>query len=122
MEEDFGKEYRMHLRTEIDSLFREGRKIHVFPFLSHVLEKPSDSPKFSVVISIPKAKIKQANQRNRVKRMVRECLRKNKEPLLKKTNDAGCLVHFSLVYLSEEVLDYPKLDTTIKQIINRICV
>lgn len=122
MEEDFGKEYRLHLKDEIETLFREGRKIHVFPLLSHLcIIDGGAAPRFSVLISVPKKKIKKAHDRNRIKRMIRECLRRNKEPLVNKTIELGCVLHFSIVYLSSDIMDYPKLEFQIKQIIQKIC-
>lgn len=121
MGEDFGKEYRIHLKVEIERLFKDGRKIHIFPLLSHVIQQPNENPRFSVLISVPKKKIRRAHDRNRIKRMVRECLRRNKEPLVKKTYEEGCYLQFSIVYLSNEIMDYHKLESQIKQIIQKIC-
>jgi ribonuclease P protein component len=119
--EDFGKKYRMHLKDEIDQLFKAGSKVYFFPILSHVYQKPSESPQFSVLISVPKKKIRKAHDRNRIKRMVRECLRRNKELLVKKTTEEGCVLHISIVYLSNEMVEYPKVESQIKQIIQKIC-
>jgi ribonuclease P protein component len=119
--DDFGKKYRMHLKDEIDLLFQQGRKVYFFPILSHVYQQPSESPQFSVLISVPKKKIRKAHDRNRIKRMVRECLRRNKEPLVKKTTEEGCVLHISIVYLSNEIAEFPQVESQIKQIIQKIC-
>jgi ribonuclease P protein component len=121
VKDDFGKKYRLHRKDEIDVLFQEGKKIHCFPFLSHVYEKLGETPHFSVLISVPKKKIRKSHDRNRIKRMVRECLRRNKEPLVKKSREAGYVLHVSIVYLSNEIAEYPKVESQIKQIIQKIC-
>lgn len=121
MRDDFGKKYRMHLKDEIDLLFQQGRKVYFFPILSHVYQQASESPQFSVLISVPKKKIRKAHDRNRIKRMVRECLRRNKEPLVKKTMEEGCVLHISIVYLSNEIAEFTQVESQIKQIIQKIC-
>jgi ribonuclease P protein component len=119
--DDFGKKYRMHLKDEIEMLFQQGRKVHFFPILSHVYQQQSESPQFSVLISVPKKKIRKAHDRNRIKRMVRECLRRNKEPLVKKTSEEGCVLRISIVYLSNEIAEFSQVESQIKQIIQKIC-
>jgi len=81
----------------------------------------SNPPQFSVLISVPKKRIKKAHDRNLVKRMIKECLRKNKAPLLTKTKAQGCCIHFSVVYLWEEIADYRKMEQQIQTLINKIC-
>ncbi|NDB36041.1 MAG: ribonuclease P protein component [Flavobacteriia bacterium] len=121
MDETWGKIHRMRLKRDIDTLFREGKKVHVFPLLSHFHCFSHPSPQFSVLISVPKKRIKKAHDRNRIKRMIKECLRKHKAPLLTKTHDQGCCIHLSVVYLWEEIADYRKLEQQIQTLINKIC-
>jgi len=121
VEERFSKKNRICLKDEIDLLFQEGKKIHVFPLLSHVLIQKNDAPNFSVLISVPKKRIKKAHDRNRIKRLIREAIRKNKHPLIKKTFEEGCRVQFSIVYLWDEIAEYANLELQIQQLITKIC-
>jgi len=80
MDETFGKEHRIFLKKEIDHVFTMKEKVHVFPFLSHISIEPSDNPSFAVLITVPKKRIKKAHDRNRIKRLIRESVRKQKAP------------------------------------------
>ena len=121
MEESFSKFHRVFLKKEIDRVFAVKDKIHVFPFLSHCYLEPNLTPSFRVIISVPKKKIKQAHDRNRIKRLIRESLRKNKAPLLSLAQEKKCTIIFSIVYLWEEVPTDDLIDIKLKKLIAKLC-
>jgi len=121
MEESFSKFHRVFLKKEIDRVFAVKEKIHVFPFLSHCYLEPNEAPSFKVLISVPKKKIKQAHDRNRIKRLIREFIRKNKAPLLSFALEKKCNIIFSIVYLWEEVPTDDLIDLKLKKLIAKLC-
>jgi ribonuclease P protein component len=121
MEESFSKFHRIFLKKEIDRVFAVKEKTHVFPFLSHCYFEPNEAPSFRVIISVPKKKIKQAHDRNRIKRLIRESLRKNKAPLLSLAQEKKCSIIFSIVYLWEEVPADNLIDIKLKKLIAKLC-
>jgi ribonuclease P protein component len=121
MDETFGKEHRIFLKKEIDHVFTMKEKVHVFPFLSHISSEPSDKPSFAVLITVPKKKIKKAHDRNRIKRLIRESVRKQKAPLLAYAASKNHKILFSIVYLWEEIPEDDLIDQKIKKLISRIC-
>lgn len=121
MDETFGKEHRIFLKKEIDHVFTMKEKVHVFPFLSHISLEPSDKPSFAVLITVPKKRFKKAHDRNRIKRLIRESLRREKAPLLAHAARENLKILFSIVYLWEEIPTDDLIEQKIKKLISRIC-
>jgi ribonuclease P protein component len=121
MDETFGKEHRIFLKKEIDHVFTMNEKVHVFPFLSHISLEPSDNPSFAVLITVPKKRFKKAHDRNRIKRLIRESLRREKAPLLAHAARENLKILFSIVYLWEEIPADDLIEQKIKKLISRIC-
>ena len=112
----FSKSERISSRREIDLLFEQGHSFLVYPlrivFLS--IPKTDDSVPVSVLISVPKRKLKRAVHRNRIKRLIRETYRLNKQDLLQKTFDSGRLL-IAFVYLSGKIVSYREIDEVMKK-------
>ncbi len=121
MDETLGKVNRIFLKKEIDHVLTTKEKVRVFPFLSHVSIEKSETPSFAVLISVPKKRIKKAHDRNRIKRLIRESLRKEKAPLLTRANSQNCKILFSIVYLWEEIPVDELIEQKMKKLISRIC-
>ena len=114
MDESLGKEYKLCSKKVIDQLFVDGLRLSSFPFaLTYAFTSlPTSKVPFQVVISAPKRNFKRAHDRNRIKRLTKECLRKNKHILesflTSESNKNGQLALF-LVYRHNEELDYETL-------------
>ena len=104
MDQSFGKEYKLCSKKLIDSLFAEGKSVKAFPFtLFFLLHENSENVPFQLVISAPKRINRHAHDRNRIKRIVREAIRKNKfilEDFLTETNQQ--LASYNLLLQLEE--------------------
>ncbi|MFA7272446.1 MAG: ribonuclease P protein component [Crocinitomicaceae bacterium] len=105
-----GKNYKLCSEKKIASLFKEGKKMHKFPFTAHYLLSSESQPTpFQVVIGVPKRNFKKAKDRNHIKRKIKEAIRKNKlnlETLLVKN---GLHLSFFLLYTNKEDLKYDEL-------------
>lgn len=77
--EKLGKSYKLCKEKEISALFKYGNKLHKFPFTAHYLtiDQHAATP-FQLVVSVPKRNFKKATDRNRIKRQIKEAIRKNK--------------------------------------------
>ena len=74
----FSKKERLKNKIEIESLFSEGNRFFEYPFnVIWKLYSNSDST-LKMAVSVPKKKIPNATDRNKIKRLVREAFRKNK--------------------------------------------
>src|SRR5690554_1966375 len=79
MDERFGKKYKLCSKTVMASIFEKGKQEKAYPFLLRYLKADlKTDAKFQVVISVPKRKFKKAVDRTRIKRLIREALRKKK--------------------------------------------
>lgn len=75
----FAKKERITGEKRIEALFTEGRSFMSYPFRIVYLETVQNGTMpLSVLISIPKRRIKSAVDRNRMKRLTREAYRLNK--------------------------------------------
>ena len=69
-----------------------------------------------MMVSVPKRNFKRAVHRNRIKRLVREAFRLNRNQL----GDAG--YDFLFVYLGKEIKEYAAVESRIREIFNLLCV
>ncbi|GAP45219.1 ribonuclease P [Lentimicrobium saccharophilum] len=115
----FRKNERLCSATEIDRLFREGKTLFRHPlkliWLPAAWEGP---PVVKVIISVPKRNFRHAVSRNRIRRMIRECYRKNKWILSEGLGDQKCTL--GLVFSGKEIPQYIKLEPIIIQLFRRL--
>jgi len=103
----FPKSERLCLRKAIDRLFQKGQSFLRYPM--RILYLPdndkdilSDSG-IRIVISVPKKRIKQAVYRNRIKRLIREAYRRQKNPLFDYYKLNNRLLHIAFLYVADTV-------------------
>ena len=73
------------------------------------LAEPSLDVPCQVLVIAPKRKLHHAVDRNRVKRLTRECYRLRKEPLFQTLASQGRRITLSLVYLHDSPMTYEQL-------------
>jgi ribonuclease P protein component len=116
--QSFTKAERISLQREIDLLFREGASFKVYPLrVVYIEKKPFSGVPVSILISVPKKRFKRAVKRNRVKRLIRETYRLNKNTLWESLHLSGKELLIAFVYLSDEVCDFSTLEASMKKII-----
>lgn len=74
--EGFPKEIRIKKKSEFDEIFKKGKKIPGENLTFYRLDTNERTQKFGIMVN---RKIKGAVKRNRIKRLLREILRKNKD-------------------------------------------
>ncbi len=115
--EKFGKNYKLCSRKDMDVLFAAGEKISKFPFrLSFSLVQHPKKPLFQTVISVPKRNFKKAHNRNRIKRLIRESIRKNKIELESFLESRSKQIQFSIIYSHNVELASVELDKQLNKI------
>ena len=78
----FTKEERVTGKRRIETLFAQGNSFMAYPFRVIYLERvPYPLTLASILITVPKKRVRSAVQRNRVKRLAREAYRFNKHIL-----------------------------------------
>lgn len=131
----FKKEEHLCSRQLIDRLYTEGHRLMVFPYsvqwmtlesgewraesgerraesgepLSHPATQPPSHPATQVMIVAPKRKFHHAVDRNRVRRLTRECYRLRKHTLYDFLQQNGLALVFSMVYIHNEIMTFDQL-------------
>ncbi len=112
----FSKNERLCSKLLIDKLFAQGHKFHCFPFSvrwMHCPEQSFEAPA-QVMLVTPKRKLHHAVDRNRTRRLMRECYRANKLALYDTLEKDRKKIILSISYIHNEVVDYamiqPKFD------------
>jgi ribonuclease P protein component len=107
----FGKEYKLCSHNQIDSLFKEGKKVKEYPLTVIYTYTEIDIPKsFKLLISVPKRLFKKAHDRNYIKRCIREVVRKNKQELETELETNNKKLIFAIVFTSKEQLAFSLLE------------
>ncbi|MBQ6742328.1 MAG: ribonuclease P protein component [Bacteroidales bacterium] len=102
----FKKEERLCSRQLIDRLYNEGHRLMAFPYSVQWMKV--DGP-CQVMIVAPKRKFHHAVDRNRVRRLTRECYRLRKHILYQFLEEHGISIVFSMIYIHNEIMPYEQL-------------
>lgn len=102
----FKKEERLCSRQLIDRLYNEGHRLMAFPYSVQWMKV--DGP-CQVIIVVPKRKFHHAVDRNRVRRLTRECYRLRKHILYQFLEEHGISIVFSMIYIHNEIMPYEQL-------------
>ena len=108
-----GKDDRLKSRKIIDLLFAHGKSFSNFPF--KVIWQPADT--LQIGIGVSSRHFRKATDRNRIKRLVREAWRKQKQELHTKP---GSGVSVFLLYYGNEVPEYELVHEKITSVIKRL--
>lgn len=121
MDERLGKEYKLCSRKRIQLVFKEGKTVRSFPFTCSYSKIESDSKTpFQIVVSAPKRLFRKAHDRNYVKRLMKEAIRKNKLTLETFLEVNQLQLDLFLVYSSKEVLELNRLTQSIEKLFKTI--
>lgn len=104
----FQKEERLCSRRLIDRLYEEGHRLMVFPYSVQWLTV-GEGELCQVMTVAPKRKFKHAVDRNRVRRLTRECYRLRKHTLYEFLQERDLHLVFSMVYVHNEIMTCEQL-------------
>jgi ribonuclease P protein component len=123
MNETLGKEYKLCSKKIIAAIFENKQRVKQFPLVAmfQITELPSSTP-FQIVFSAPKRTFRKAHDRNRIKRLCKETVRKNKSILEEYLNQVQQQLALFLVYSHSEELPYEVLFKKNKQLFEQIIV
>lgn len=107
----FSKEERLCSRQLIDRLYNEGHRMMAYPYSVQwmIVTDLSNHTPCQVLIVAPKRKFHHAVDRNRVRRLTRECYRLRKQHLYDFLNVHGISIVFSMVYIHNEIMSFEQL-------------
>ena len=112
----FRKTERISFQKEIDLLFNQGKAFTSFPLrIVYLEQKPFSGTTVSVLISVPKKRVRRAVKRNRIKRLIREAYRLNKTSLIKNygEKESGLLIAF--LFIGNELCGWKEVETAMQE-------
>lgn len=120
----FTKAERLCSQVVIDRLYAEGNRLFEFPFSVRWLcidqsTHPTDT-RCQVMMVVPKRKLHHAVDRNRMRRLMRECYRMEKDSLIDALQEKGMAVAVAIVYINHEKMDYGKVVTKMERLLARL--
>ena len=116
----FPKAEHLCSRKLIEHLYNDGHRLRVFPYsVQWMLADRLDVP-CQVLIVAPKRKLHHAVDRNRIKRLTRECYRLRKQPLIDLLRGQQKTLVLSLVYIHNEVQSFEYLGQRMDKLVAAI--
>lgn len=109
MDQSFKIEERLKSSQRISEVYASGTKLKRAYLLLFFL--PSEAPQHRIAFAVPKRKLPSAPERNRVKRLLREAYRLNKDLLPKEGN-----YDLVLLFLGDEAPEFAKLEKTYQKL------
>jgi ribonuclease P protein component len=121
LKQTFTKAERLSSRKLIDLLFSSEQSFFQYPFkvLFHEVEIEHKFPVL-VLVSVSKRNFKNAVDRNRIKRLVREAYRKNKEIIYKERKSQKSLLLLGLIFTGKTIPEYAEIEQKIILILHRL--
>ena len=117
----FRKEERLSGVKSIERLFTEkSGSIFIYPLkITWCYHQDDVVPPLRVLLVVPKKRFRQANQRNRIKRILREVYRKNSYPIQEYLTSKGKKMDISFAYIGEKALDFQEVERNFLSIVER---
>ena len=118
-----GKKDKLKSRKAIEQLFKEGKSFSVFPFRVLYLEAPAFSNKIDnlqIAFSVSKKYFKKAVDRNRIKRLMREVWRLQKNILEEKIKSTNKSIAVFIIYTGNELPEYNLIFEKTTAVIKRL--
>ncbi|MCW5514697.1 ribonuclease P protein component [Muriicola sp. Z0-33] len=118
----FPKKEKLRNKRTIDRLFKEGQSVSVYPLKLIYLNItiPAEA-KIQTAVAVPKSNFKSAVKRNRVKRLMRESYRQNKQYIF---NNMEGNFAFLFLYLGKDMPTYAVVEksmlTIFKKLVKRL--
>ena len=117
----FSKAQHLCGDKRISRTFTLGDAFIAYPMrVVFLIEAKSDIECSSVLVSVPKKRFKRAVKRNRLKRLMREAYRLNKQFLIEKLIEKQMQIHIAFNYVSDEEMDFAGIEKKMKLALQKL--
>lgn len=117
MASSFPKKERLKSKKLFEQVFQDGKSLKQYPLkLIYLRAELTEDVKCQAGMAVPKRRIRKAVKRNRIKRLMREAYRLNKEPIFNKILGNYALL---FLYLGKEDPEYSEVEGSIKTLLLR---
>jgi len=116
----FPKAERLKSRKQIETLFAKGKSVSVFPVRAVYQFSAAEEAGLKAGVSASKRHFKKAVDRNRIKRLLREAYRLQKEELLLKVKEAGLSGAVFFLYTDKVIADFETIKTVVGKCLQRL--
>lgn len=118
----FDKSEKLCSKIIIEKLYSSQKRELFFPLSLHWMSIESDDsqPAVKVLVVAPKRKLHHAVDRNRTKRIIRECYRLHKKPLIDSLTEKNLHIALSLNYIHTRTPNFHKLEAIMVKIIDHL--
>ena len=118
---EFPKEQILSNENEIEKLFLTNNSFEEAPFrVLWMVEESINETTLKSLIVVPKKRLSLAVNRNKVKRRIREALRKDKLTLEEVLKDNRKKINLAIIYQNKKILNYNIIEQKIKVILDRL--
>jgi ribonuclease P protein component len=119
-----GKDERLKSRKLIEELFSEGKNFALSPFRIYYKISPQSGnvkrAALKIGAGVSTKNFKKAVDRNRIKRLIREAWRLQKNVLQEKLNGKGWTMNVFIIYTSKELTSFPVVSEKLRLILDRL--
>lgn len=116
----FAKNERLSGTKRIDTLFKEGKSFISYPLrVIYLVHEQSSEAKCSILVSVPKKRIKKAVQRNIIKRLIRESYRLNKT-LIDNSSTNERSIDVAFVYVKDTLSEFSGIQKAMQKALIQI--
>ncbi|SEW14155.1 ribonuclease P protein component [Chitinophaga sp. YR573] len=118
----FNTEERLKSRKLIETLFREGKAFSVFPYrvLFMRVDHPGSKYPAQAGFTVSTKRFPHAVDRNRVKRLTRECWRLQKQPFYDYLAEHSCQLAVFFIYTDKKIAPYSLLQEKVSVILKKL--
>jgi len=111
MDQGLSKKERLKSRKQISNLFSKNQHVFSYPF-KYIFTPidPIDQASAKLLISVSKRTFKHAVDRNRMKRLIREAYRKNKNIIYDELQPLNTQLLLGVIFVGKELMEYSEIE------------
>ncbi|MDR1878268.1 MAG: ribonuclease P protein component [Bacteroidales bacterium] len=116
----FSKQERLCRRDDFQLLVSKGRSFYVYPFRCIYLRKEDAVFSARIAVSVSKKRFKRATDRNRIKRLIRESYRLEKQMLYDSYREKPQNLDMLIIYTDTKILPFSSFRKSMSKLIIRL--